>query len=95
MMFRGKRGIAPIVVAGAVLFMVALIYLGLFIPIPAFKSLRQTINYFLVVILWILFQFAIIYGAYRVIAYLGLAYKTYRYKILGWALNVKKFIVSH
>jgi surface polysaccharide O-acyltransferase-like enzyme len=92
---KNKKAIAPFAIAGIFLLIVMAVYLVLFLPIPAFTSLRQTINYFLVLILWFVFQFLIIYGAFKAIQYVGLAYRTYKFKILGWALNVKKYIVSH
>ena len=93
--FRGKRGIAPIAIAGIIFLVLMIVYLFLYLPIPAFTALRQTINYFLILILWFLFQFTIIYGIFKAIQYLVRAYKLYRFKILGWALQVKKYIVSH
>lgn len=94
-MMRNKRGITPIVVAGILLLIMMVVYLILYIPIPAFTEMRQTINYFLVLILWIIFQFAIIYGAYKVVAYLFIGFRLYKTKVVGWALKVKKYIISH
>jgi len=95
MIFKNRKGIVPFAVIGFILLFVLVIYLGLYLPIPAFTALRQTINYFLVLILWFTFQFVLIYGAYKGIMYAKMAYHMYKKDILGWALNVKKYISSH
>lgn len=89
-----KRGIAPIVIVGILVLICIAFYLVLYIPIPAFKSLRTIINYFLAIIFFILLQVAIILGYYYAVKYAIKGFQLYKNKIQKTFMNIKTFIIT-
>jgi len=65
MMMKDKRAIAPIFVFIIIVLGLIGVYLFLLIPLPAFTKIRTIVNYFLIVILWFVFQGLVVYGYYR------------------------------
>jgi type VI protein secretion system component VasK len=89
---RNKKGVAPLVVVGAFALTLVIIYLVLLLPVPSFTALRQTINYYIIIAIFILIQVAIIYGFYQLVIYLKMAVKDYKNYILKWNIQVRKLI---
>lgn len=69
------------------------IYLVLHFPIPAFASIRSMINYFMVLILWVVLQIAIIYGYYKLGMLVARGLSLYRGKLHLWMINIKEFML--
>lgn len=90
-----RKGVAPIAVIGIALAVILVVYLILFIPIPAFTKLRQSINYYLVVALWIVIQASVVYGVYKVIMYINQGIKIYKNNLLKIDTKIKDFILTH
>lgn len=63
---KSKKGIATIFVFLIILLVIIGVYLFLLIPLPAFTKIRTIVNYFLIVILWFVFQGLIVYGYFRI-----------------------------
>ncbi len=64
-MLKNKKGIATIFVFIIVILVLIGIYLMLLVPLPAFTKIRTIINYFLILILWFVFQGLIVFGYFR------------------------------
>lgn len=94
MMKKNKKGIAPIFVFGIIILALIGIYLLLFIPLPAFTKIRTIINYFLILILWILLQGLLVYTYYRLGILVIKGLKVYRTRIVDWSLKVKDIIIA-
>ena len=70
------------------------IYLVLSLPIPAFASIRSLINYISILVVFIVFQIALIYGYYRLGKLAKIGFYIYKKKIQLWTLNVKQFLLT-
>jgi hypothetical protein len=90
-----RRGIAPLFIILWVILALVIIYLILFIPIPAFTSLRTQINYFLILIFWVVLQVGIIIGYYKVGTYALKGISAVRFKVVNWSLNIRDYIITH
>lgn len=64
-MLKNKKGIATIFVFIIIVLVLIGIYLMLLVPLPAFTKIRTIINYFLILILWFVFQGLIVFGYFR------------------------------
>lgn len=94
MINKNKRGVATFTIIAGLLIALIIVYLILHLPIPAFTSIKNLINYFIVVILWFIVQTGIIYGYYRLGILVGKGYNIYKNKIHLWTVNVKNFIIT-
>ncbi len=76
MWLKNKKAIAPIFVFLIIICILIGIYLILLIPFPAFTKIRTIVNYFLIILLWFVFQGLVVYGYYRLgkLAIVGFAY---------------------
>ena len=92
---KSKKAIAPIMIGLIVIGVLALIYLLLFLPFPAFKAFRQTINFYLILSIWVSLQILIIWGFAKLILGVNKSIKTYKQNILRWNLKVKEWIMIH
>lgn len=92
---RNKKGIAPIMIGLIAIGVLVIFYLVLFIPIPAFKALRQTINFYLILSIWVGLQILIIWGFAKLAIGVRKSIKTYKQNILRWNLRVKEWIMLH
>lgn len=59
-----KKAVAPLFIFGIVFAVIIVIYLLLYLPIPAFTKLRTIVNYFLILLFFVGLQGLIIYGYY-------------------------------
>lgn len=89
-----KKGIAPIVIVGILMLVCLVIYLVLYLPIPAFTSLRMVINYFLSIIFFILIQVAIVLGYYYAGKYALIGFRIYKTRIQKTFMDVKNFMIT-
>lgn len=95
---RNKKGIAPIAVVGIVILSIIAIYFILFIlqwlNIPPIKELFATINFYILIVIWILFQFVIVYGAYKIISYVVRGFSHYKQLFQQNLLKVERWIIK-
>ena len=82
-----KGVILPIIVFAGLTLVV--IYIILFLPIPAFARIRQTINYFSILIFWVLFQALLIFLYYKGAIYARRGYKIYQKYIARAGLRIQ------
>ena len=94
-MTMNKRGIAPLFIILGFIVVLVIIYLILFIPIPAFTSLRTQINYFLIIAFWVLLQVGIIFGYFEAGKYVFKGVNALKYKTTDWSLKLRDYIIVH
>jgi hypothetical protein len=92
---RQKKAVAPLFILLGFILVLVIIYLILFIPIPEFTNLRTQINYFLIVIFWVLLQVGLILGYYKIAEYSIKGLNTLRFKVMGWSLGIRDYIITH
>ena len=71
------------------------IYLILLIPIPLFTSIRTQVNYWLILIFWILLQVGLIIGYYKVGTYAIKGIKAIKQNIVKWSLGIRDYVIVH
>jgi hypothetical protein len=95
MKLNSKKAIMPLFLILIILLILIGIYCLLFLPIPAFTKIRMFINYFLILIFWIVLQVGLIYAYYRAGSFAGKEIKQIRGKIIKWSIGIKHYIISH
>lgn len=91
-MMNNKRGLTPILIAGIVVLVLAVLYIILLLPFPTFISIRSVINYFAIIVLWIAIQVGVVYGIYEIIKRITKGYQHYKSKILNWDMKIKHYL---
>ena len=89
-----KRGVATFTVIAFLVVALLIIYVILHIPIPAFSKIKNLVNYFMIIIVWLVLQVGLIYGYYRLGLLASKGLKTYRTKIQLWTVNIKNFLIT-
>jgi hypothetical protein len=90
-----RKGITPLFAIIYVIMILLSVYLFLFLPVPAFKTVRMTINYFLILIFWVIIQVLIIYAYYKLIRFCIVNVVKLRHKIHDWTFKVKRYVIVH
>lgn len=93
-LMKSKRAIAPLFLILFSAFFLLTIYIGLFIPIPAFTKLRMMINYFLILVVWFILQAGLIYGYYRIGNFVVNGFLQFKSKLLKLSSRIEKYILS-
>jgi uncharacterized membrane protein YkvI len=91
---KDKRGVAPLFFVLGVILVLVIIYILLFLPFPAFTKIRTIVNYFLIIILWIVLQVGIIYGYIKVGGFIGKSIIKVQTKIQYWSMKIKRHIIA-
>jgi len=91
---KNKKGFAVFTAIAFVLLSLLAIYIILYLPVPAFASIRSMINYFMVLIFWVTLQVIFVYGYYKLGLLIGKGLKLYRGKMHLWTINVKNFMLA-
>jgi hypothetical protein len=89
----GKKAIAPLFIILFIILVLIIIYCLLFIPIPAFTKVRMIVNYFLIIIFWIIIQVGLIFAYYKIGIFVAKGITNLKTKILNWTMNFKKYII--
>ena len=87
-----KKGVAVFVPLISVAIVLLIFYVILYLPF--FNSLRATVNYFLMIIFWILLQIFIIYGYFKLGEFSLKGFNAIKYKIAKLHIQVEKYIIS-
>lgn len=90
-----KKGITPLFAIIYLILLLLSVYLVLFLPVPAFKTVRMIINYFLMLIFWVVVQILIIYVYYKLIGFCIENILKLRKKITNWTFKIKKYVIVH
>lgn len=88
-----NKGQAQVMVYIALALLV--IYLILFIPIPSFTALRLTVNYFLIIGVWLLLQTVLVYGYYQIGRYSFKGISLLKNKVFKMNDTVERYITMH
>lgn len=94
MKLNNKKGVAMFSIIGFLVLFLIVIYIFLYLPFPAFTKLRMIINYFLVIIFWIILQVGLIYGYYKVGSFFLNGVLTLKSKIEMLGNKIKQYISS-
>lgn len=93
---KSKKGVVtPLFIILGVVISLLVIYLLLFIPIPAFTSIRTQVNYFLILIFWVVLQVGLVLGYYKVGTLALKGVQGLRFKVVNWSLDIRKYIITH
>lgn len=92
MNIKGRKGIAPIVIVLVIFAIILLFYVVLYLPIPAFKALRYTINYFAILLIFFSIQVGIVYLYYKGISYFTKGFNDIKKGIMGYTEKFKQYI---
>jgi len=92
---KNKKAIGTISVIMFILLGLISIYLILFIPLPSFTRLRMTINYFLILIFFVVIQVGLIYAYYKLGKYATRGFTIIKTKLMNWSINLRNYIVIH
>lgn len=94
-MLKNNRAIAPLFLILFVVLTLIVIYSLLLLPIPSFTKLRMIVNYFLIIVFWIIIQVALVYGYYKLGTYMFMGFTILKTKMVKWTFNIQKYIVTH
>jgi hypothetical protein len=93
---RNKKGVIPLI---PILIFVGLflitVYVLLYLPIPAFKTIRYSVEYFLLVLLWFILEVAIIYIYFKIIMFSRRGLEMYKRLIKNIGGRIDRYIVVH
>jgi hypothetical protein len=95
MIMKNKKAVAPVMIVLVGFGILALFYVILFIPIPAFTQLRKTINYFLIIVLWFLVQGLFLGIYFEIGKYATKGFYFYREYLLKLSIKINNFIETH
>lgn len=87
-----KKGIAPLVIVLIIAGVILLFYIILFLPIPSFKALRYSINYWSILLLFFAFQVGLVYLYYKIISLIMRGYKDISGFVTNLSNRFSKFI---
>lgn len=89
-----KRGLVPIAIIAIILLIVIAFYLIIAInPFGAFTNIKATINYFLILIIFVAMQVGIIFGYYELAKFGVKGFKFIRKKIIDLTGSFKRYLV--
>jgi hypothetical protein len=92
---KNKKGFAPLFTILFVFLALIVIYLLLFIPFPAFTKIRMIINYFMIIILWVIIQAGLLYAYFKLGSFAVSGFNILKGKFVKVSLNLKKFLIIH
>jgi hypothetical protein len=94
-LMKNRKAVAPLFVFLIIILILIAVYITLFIPIPAFQKLRMIINYFLIIILWVVLQAGLIYVYFRIGTYSTKGFNTMRGLVTRGTFKMRHFIIIH
>lgn len=91
---RNKKALAPLGIILIIAIILVVIYLILYLPFPAFKNFRTTINYFIMVVVWFILQVGLVFAYIKIgeLAVKGL--KVLKFKVLKWNYQLENYIIT-
>ena len=95
MTIKHTKAIAPILAVLAILGVLVVIYLVLYIPVPAFTALRFTLNYWGIVIFFFAIQVGLIYIFYKGISYIARGFRDIQRFVKNWQNKIRNYFIFH
>lgn len=92
---KSKKGVAPLFIVLSIFAVLVLIYLLLFIPIPSFTEKRTVINYFLILVFWIVLQVGLIYGYLKLGQLAVKGFGLLRGKVKNLSSSINRYLITH
>ena len=92
-MIKSKKGIATLFLLLIIVFVILIVYGLLYLPF--FKLQKETVNYILVVIIWIMIQVGLIYGYIQIGRFSIKYFYKFRNSMNKWSLNIKNYVITH
>lgn len=96
-MTKNKKAIGKILIS--VILTLLGIYLSLYILpesiFPKAKLILNLINYFLILILFLIIQIGLIYAYYQLGKYAVRGFHIIQTKLINWSINIRNYIVIH
>lgn len=92
-MMKNKRGQISLLLF-AVIFLVSVFLILLINPFGVFNQVKNTVNFWLTLGIWLLLQGVFIYIYFLIGKYAYLGMNLYKNKYLKWAFNIKKYIMT-
>jgi len=89
-----KKAIAPIFTIMIIILILLSVYIFLYIPIPAFTKLRMIVNYFLIIMFWVVLQILLIYAYVKLGKFVTNMVVNGYGKIHKWSLKVEYYLIS-
>jgi hypothetical protein len=88
---------------GKILISIILTLLGIYLSLyilpdwifPKAKLILNLINYFLILIFFIVIQIGLIYAYYKLGKYATRGFTIIRTKLMNWSLNIRNYIIIH
>lgn len=90
-----RKSMAPLFLILFIVLALLVIYLFLFFPLPAFTKIRTIINYFLILIFWIVLQVGFVYGYVKLGSFAVKGFYGMRNKVTNWSVKIHKLIAIH
>jgi len=90
---KNKKGFGVMGLILIIVIVMMMFYALLYLPIPAFKRIRIALNYFMIMIGWILLQIFIIVGYYYLGFYLIKGFNIVKYKFARLSLKMRDYII--
>lgn len=94
-LYRQKKAIAPLLVVLIILGVLVLIYILLYLPIPAFTSIRYTINYWSILLAFFTIQVGLIYVVIKLISSVRVAFSKLKSLDKDWLKTMQKWVRTH
>jgi hypothetical protein len=96
-MTKNKKAIGKILIS--IILTLLGIYLSLYILpdliFPKAKLILNLINYFLILIFFVVIQIGLIYAYYKLGKYATRVFTIIRTKLMNWSINLRNYIVIH
>lgn len=90
-----KKGIAPLFIILFVILLLLFFYVLLYIPLPFFEKGRVIVNYFLIVIFWVVIQVGLLYGYYQLGNFASKSFYTLKSKVFGLSKKIEHYLIIH
>ena len=85
-----KKGIMPIMI----FVVLAMITIYLILYLPFFKVQRLIVNYFLIIILWVIVQIFLIWSYFKLGVYATKLFNFYKNSIVKFSFKIKKYLIT-
>lgn len=94
MMRKNNRGVATMTAVAIILLVIIGIYILLYLPFPKFKVIRGFVNYFLIIILWLVLQVGIVFAYYRLGKLVARGVRIYKSRLNNLTIRLQNFLLS-
>ena len=94
MRINNKKGVLVFPIIAFLIVGLVAVYLVVQIPLPAFTKIKAVINYFLILIFWVLIQIGLIAGYFYLGKLIMKGWRIYKSKLQATTLKFKTYLVG-